>query len=519
MIPIDFSLRLEHYFHHGLSIWEIVAMSIKKTANTKEIFKASFSNVISAGVDNNDFNLLRTGAGQTVSQSAGNLVLAAGTTANSETVIRSRKAFRGNIDLRYSAILSQRIANNNFFIELVDVIGDNLPFSCGSATALTVTFPSANDNPFYDAAIPNKSVGQSVYLGNFQSTAANVLTPGRYAIASVTATTVTFTVVGFTSGATGTLSAFGWNYHHVLYDGTVATNAKYDSQRNGWATGDTTMTINTTASPGHVGVLTVEDGNTAYQDQLAASATGLQSTVRASRVTTIPDYDVQLFLQIRSANGSTAPASGTTFTIGFVSVEEIIVETVTLNGVRPQALQSALPVAITGGGNGLTSLVQVGGQQSVNAAPNGAPVRVGVVGLTTNQAVVTPGNVQNLTADVHGRPVVQLGNVPNLQDQNRITLTTTTETTLIAAVASVRHGVHGLVVANRDTVATTVDFRDTTAGTIRHSVVIPAGVTQFIPFDFGWWQSAVNTNFTAALRAAITTNAVEISALSFRVAY
>ena len=111
-------------------------MSIKKTAITKEIFKTSFSSVVASGIDQSDFNLICTGGGQTVSQSAGNLVLAAGTTANSETIIRSRKAFRGNVDLRYSAILSQRIINNNFFIELVDVIGDDLAFSCGSATAL-----------------------------------------------------------------------------------------------------------------------------------------------------------------------------------------------------------------------------------------------------------------------------------------------------------------------------------------------------------------------------------------------
>lgn len=495
-------------------------MSIKKTALTKEIFKSSFSSVAASGFDQKDWNLICTGSGQTVSQAGGALVLTAGTTANSETIIRSRKAFRGNIDLRYSAILSQRIANNNFFVELVDVVGDNLAFSCPSAVLLTITYPDGVTNHFWNNDNPSMSfVGQSVYLGNFVTTAGNVVTPGRYTIASTTATTVTFTVVGFTSGATGTVSLFGWNYQHVLYDGTTATNAKFDSQRNGWALGDTTATINTTASPGHVAIITTEDGNVAFQDQLAASATGLQATVRASRVTGLPDFDVPLFIQIRSANGSTAPASGTTFTIGFVSAEEITVETVTINGVRPQAYQSALPVVLTSSTALTGNSLSVQGAVVRNSAAPGNPLYV-ATGYNASPTVLSAsGRNVDLYADMVGRISVQLGNIPQLQDMNRITLSTTTETTLIASVASIRHGVHGLIIANRDTAAATVDLRDTTAGIIRHSIIVPAGQTVSIPFDYGWWQNLANTNFTAQLRAAITTNAVEISALSYRVPY
>ena len=490
-------------------------MSIKKTAITKEIFKTSFSSVVASGIDQSDFNLICTGGGQTVSQSAGNLVLAAGTTANSETIIRSRKAFRGNVDLRYSAILSQRIINNNFFIELVDVIGDDLAFSCGSATALTVTFPDGVTNPFYNTSNPAMSaVGQSVYLGSFKSTAGNVLTPGRYVIASVTPTAVTFTVVGFTSGATGRLSLFGWNYHHVLYDGITATNAKYDSQRNGWATGDTTMTINTTAAPGHVGILTVEDGNIAYQDQLAASSTALQSTVRASRVTTIPDYDVPLFLQIRSANGSTAPASTTSLTIGFVSVEEIIVESVTINGVRPQALQSALPASIMG-----TPTVQGGAGRGVSASMN--PLYV-ATGYSAIPAAITSGRNVDLMATLIGALVNKPFSIPE-SDWSAVAaasgiLNTTTATTLkTAAGAGIRNYLTSIQIMSEALgAATELAIRDGAAGPVIWRTKIPAGglPTTNIAFPSPL-KSTANTLLEVVTLTASVTGAVYVNAQGY----
>ena len=100
-------------------------------------------------------------------------------------------------------------------------------------------------------------------------------------------------------------------------------------------------------------------------------------------------------------------------------------------------------------------------------------------------------------------------------DHNRITLTATTETTLIAAVASNRHEIQAITIANRDNVAHTIDFRETTGGTVRQSIIIAAGDTKIFNFQSGLPAAAVNTNWTAQLRESATT-AVEIATSSFR---
>lgn len=298
-------------------------------------FRATFANVIASGADTTLFNTLQTGTGQTVAQSAGNLILTTGTTINSETIIRSLESFRDSLNLKYTTILSQRIINQNFFVELVDVIGDGLAITISSATSVIVTIPNTT--------FTSANVGQSMYLGGYSGTGTFV--PGRYAIASVSGNNITFTVAGFAAGS-GTCRVFGWNYHQVLYDSTTATNAKYDTQRRGWNLGFTTATINTSASPGHMGIVTNEDGNASYADQLTASATGLQSTLRATRVLNIPEENTDLFLQIRSVNGSTAPASTTTWTIGMVSVENYTPNPVSISNVKNQGTVTGMPVNV-----------------------------------------------------------------------------------------------------------------------------------------------------------------------------
>lgn len=494
-------------------------MPINRTSDTKEIWRCSFSEVIAAGVEQSAFlQIGNTGAGQAISQSGGNLVITSGTTANAETIIRSRKSFRGNMALRYATLLSQRIANNNFVFELVDVIGDNLAFSATSATALVITLPDGH--PFWSAANPGIAVGQSVSVGAFISTAGNTLIPGRYVIASATATSVTLTVSGFTSGATGRCSLFGYNFHRFLYDGTTATLMNFDAGRNGWASGNTSATINTTASPGHAVVYSIQDGLTALHDFLLASAVTQPTSLRGSRSTTIPDFDVPLFLQIRCTNGSSAPAGTTTWTTAFVSIEEIRNTDVSIVATRADNLNGALPVYIASGvqNTSAPSVVGARGHDNTDTAGNN-PVKIGANARSTNVLAVADNDVANIVSDLHGRLVNANGQVEQLKDRNRITIATTTETTLIAAVASVRHVLYGLTIANRDTAAATIDIRDTTAGTIRETVVIPAGQTVVIRDPVGTPQGAVNTNWTAQLRAATTTNPVEISAFSYRVGY
>ena len=239
----------------------------------QDIWTYSAAAVLASSIDAAFFTQLGAGTGVSVSQAAGNLLIVAGTTINAEYLARTNVAWRGAWIARYKAIASQRIVNNNLALMLADRIGDALAYTCVSATSVNVTLPSHG----YTAA----NVGQSMCLGGITGAAG---VPGRYAIgAIVDANTINFTVAGWPASGSGSLCLFGHSYVRALYNGTTATAVAFDTQRKGWANGDTTATINTTASPGHLAQFT-NDGRSVYlDDQLVASST-TPKVSRSSRV-------------------------------------------------------------------------------------------------------------------------------------------------------------------------------------------------------------------------------------------
>ena len=319
--------------------------------------RCSFANV-GAGLLTPDLTQIgSTGTGITVSQSAGNLSVVAGTTANAEFLARSTFTVKGSHAVRFGTVLSQRIAQNNFHVALADLIGTGLSCTINSATSVTVTIPS---NPF-----TAQNVGQFMFIGAIAG--ANGV-PGRYAIASVSGNDVTFTVAGWPASGSCTVCLFGWNYHQVLFDSTTATNAKYDGQRKGWASGDTTVTINTTASPGVICHLQSDGSDASMADSLRASNTSYQFTTRGTRVENLPDQDTELYLFLWCRNGSTNPASSTTWTMNFVGVEDLENHKVYLAGATRNGVGNAIWANISG-----TATVSVSG--TVN--PSGGALAAG----------------------------------------------------------------------------------------------------------------------------------------------
>lgn len=481
------------------------------TQKKQNVLKWSFENTISNNIDSTYGSVIALGAGMTVNQNNGNLTIAAGTTAFAETIIRSKESTDMQAIFRYGLILSQRIANNNFIIELTDVFGDALPITVSSATSAQILKPAHG--------LTARDIGKGVWIGAL--TVPNNLSQ-RVTIASIVdADNFTVTGTGMTAGS-GLCSMFGFNNYQVIYSGTTATalGTGVTTSRRGWQNTVVNATIASTAGVGHTGVIeSLRQTEAAYSDMATGSGVGSQLLTRATFSQNVPE-GCDLSIQIRVLNGAVAPASSTNLTIPFIDIQVFEFDSVNVAGVEAIAAKSGIPVIITNVTPGVQgTALQIHGQSADNGAPNYNPITVAGQARSTNPSAYTAGNIARVFQDLVGRQVCQIGNVPQLQDQSRITLSTTTETTLIAAVASVRHGIHGLTIANRDTVATTVDIRDTTAGTIRQTFVVPPGVTNFFPFDFGLWQLAVNTNFTAQLRAATTTNPVEISAISYRVSY
>lgn len=347
----------------------------------QKTWRPTFGKVLSNTVDSTYFNLIKTGGSQTIAQAAGSLTIVTGTSANSESIIRSNRSWTDSFILKASvATTAARIANQNLFVEMVDVIGDNLACTINSATSVSITIPN---NPF-DAT----NIGQSMYIGNIANLAA---VPGRYAIASISGNVVNFTVAGWPASGSTTVSLFGWNYHHILYDGAVVTSAKYDAQRVGWSSGDTSYLINTTTSaagdPSHQVQLVNDDGTAYFSDGLVTTNAGVQMTQRGSRMANIPDAGVPLYLQIRCVNGSTAPVSTNTWKIGFVSIEEFAPVPVALHNIK-QSGPGATAVSINTGT--LTTVSTVSTLSAISAGTTLiGDVGIGARATTTNSLVLS----------------------------------------------------------------------------------------------------------------------------------
>lgn len=378
-----------------------------------------------AGLAAQELSLLKTGAGMTVSQSGGNLIVTTGTTADSETVLRSADTFRGALLARYKAILSQRIVNQTFRFELADLVGEGLAYTINSATSVTVSFP-AGTNPFTAA-----HVGQSMRLAVLSS----VGVPGRYAIASVSGDTVSFTVAGFPASGSGTLMLYGRNWLAVEYSGTTATTANFDCQRNGWASGPTAASIRTTAAPGHVGQISFDVLAAGYADSLVASNTAFQWAPCASRIENVPDEDVSLYFFVVVQNGSTAPASSTTLTVGFLQCEDQPRNKVRLSGSDPSPSHPA-QVHVLNPVNSVTAIGTVG-PAAEDAAATGNPVIVAGVARTGNAPTTfVAGDTVRHSMTSGGQLVVKQYAPREAEWVANLALTSTTAIALAAAAAA-----------------------------------------------------------------------------------
>jgi hypothetical protein len=344
----------------------------------QDTWSVSFTRVNGSALDSPEMTLRRQGTGVTVSQAASNLLVGAGTTANAEFLARSTITFNGALIERHQTVLSQRIANNNFAVLLADRIGEGLSCTINSTTSISVTLTAHG----FTAA----NVGQSMFVGAING--ANGV-PGRYAIASIPdANTINFTVAGWPASGSCTVDLFGWNYIRWLYTGTTVTNANIDAQRYGWNSGDTVATINTTASPGHMAQTAIDGRNVYFSDTLVASSTAPTVTLRGHRVVSIPDDDIELYLYLWSFNGTTNPASGTTWTVGFVAVEDTVNLPVYFAGARPTGTAAPIPVVQTVAG----PTQPVSGTVTANAGTG-----TFAVSLATNTPTLAAGS--NLAAD------------------------------------------------------------------------------------------------------------------------
>ncbi|MCA3695304.1 hypothetical protein [Aquidulcibacter sp.] len=319
---------------------EISRENYLPAAATQRIVEAGFSDVSATDIVDPVFSVANGGSVKVTgsmadSQAGGSAIIVTGTTANSEFLARSGPTFKGAVRVRSHQILSQRIANANFMTLLADLQGEDLAYTINNSTSVTVTQTGHT--------LTAANVGQFMFLGALSS----VGIPGRYAIASVVAgVSITFTVAGWPGAGTGFLTLFGRNHVRVLLDGASQTSGSWNNQRNGWEAGATSTTVSTTATPGAILVLDTTGTDVNYLDGVLSATSTPNLSMRSSRSHALPPPDLPLYLFLWAYNGSTAPASSTTWTIGHARVEENAMQSVYLQGVRQQGSNNPLPVNV-----------------------------------------------------------------------------------------------------------------------------------------------------------------------------
>lgn len=144
------------------------------------------------------------------------------------------------------------------------------------------------------------------------------------------------------------------------------------------------------------------------------------------------------------------------------------------------------------------------GDVAHDSADSGNPVKIGAKARTTNPTAVADADRVDLSADDLGRLLIRKA-ARDLVTQNSITLTDTTETTLLTAVASTFLDITKLILTNTSATKVRVDIRDSTAGSVIFSVALAAdGGGASLTFDPPLKQTTVNNNWTAQLSGSVT---------------
>ena len=94
----------------------------------------------------NEWSIIQMGAGMSVTLANSVMTIATGVNANSETILRCQKAFTLKTLARYIVSLSQRIANQTFYLELVNEAGVTAAgWKLDGTTATTCKYYSKNN--------------------------------------------------------------------------------------------------------------------------------------------------------------------------------------------------------------------------------------------------------------------------------------------------------------------------------------------------------------------------------------
>ena len=154
-----------------------------------------------------------------------------------------------------------------------------------------------------------------------------------------------------------------------------------------------------------------------------------------------------------------------------------------------------------------TAAANLGKAEDVaNAGGDTGVFTLGVRNDTLLDTTNTTGDYSQMSTDIKGR--VMTAGAPRPLKVNQITTitTSTAETTVFTAVGSTFLDVYGVIVVNSSATASNIAFKDSTAGTTRFNIYVPAGDTRgfMLPVDSAITQTTINNNWTATSSASVT---------------
>lgn len=149
--------------------------------------------------------------------------------------------------------------------------------------------------------------------------------------------------------------------------------------------------------------------------------------------------------------------------------------------------------------NGASDGASVSGDVAHDSVDAGEPIKIGGKARTAQPTAVAASDRVDAMFDIYGRQV-KIGALREMKGSQITTITSSTsETTCVTADATYKLDVYAVFVTNTSATATEVSFKDSTAGTTRFTLSVPANDMRgfCLPVDAGHLQNAANNNWTA----------------------
>ncbi len=293
-----------------------------------------------------------------------------------------------------------------------------------------------------------------------------------------------------TNGTQQTQITDGTNIANVLSPGTANSNGNAVLVANT----NQTVTFSTTTAQA---VASTDAGNYRSVSLVVTSQGSSSSVAFQQSLDNVNWYSIALLASTSTGATGSSTLTGTT---GIIYSGPLVgryfrlnVSGITAGTTAGVVVFSTLPY------NPVTTVAAVSTPNATGSAVPTTGFYQGANAATALPTASSAGSLTGLMSDKFGRQVV-LSNAQRdlVLPITQLTLTsTTTETTLISSVASTYLDLVSLVIINTSSTPTQVDFRDSTAGTVRLSFYIPAGDTRGIALPVPMPQNTSANNWTA----------------------